>query len=266
MEPVSSLILLKILTPVAVVIFLIAFGVVLLNQHFRQNLNRQLLEKETLKLENQANLLKAILDAQEIERKRIAQDLHDDVGAMLATSKIYVSQLNLEQNLEEQKVLHQKINNLYDLIVTSVRAISHDLRPIILEEFGLTAAIQSFHPKLESASIRFGFTINQEFYFKSEAEIHIYRIVCELISNTLKHAIASTITLSIEDANTNIHLVYIDNGIGFPEKQPSRGLGMKGIESRVSLLKGSFEILKAEKGINFQIFLPKSIVLKDESD
>jgi len=257
MEPTSEPDFLKLLLPVLVVILLIATGVVILNQHFRQNLFKQLLEKEALKSENQINLLKANLEAQEAERKRIALDIHDEIGALLSTSKIFVSQLSLSQSLEDHQLLKKKVIDIYDQIAFNIRSISHDLRPVVLEKFGLISAIDSLDENLEAAGIKFIFNTQNQFDFLPDAEVQLYRIVQELISNTIKHARANHIWLNILAKDSNIVFSYLDDGIGLQENIQKHGLGMKGIESRVSLFKGYFDIQKPGTRVHFQIVFPK---------
>jgi len=236
---------------------MIATGVVILNQHFRKNLYKQLLEKEALKSENQISLLKSNLEAQEAERRRIALDIHDEIGALLSTSKIFVSQLSLSQSVETQQCLKKKIIDIYDQIAINIRAISHDLRPVVLEKFGLISAFDSLDEKLEASGIKFIFNHQDQFDFLPVAEVQLYRIVQELVSNTIKHANANHIWLNILAKDSNIVISYLDDGIGLQKNIQKQGLGMKGIESRVSLFNGSYQILEAGKGVHFEIVFPK---------
>jgi signal transduction histidine kinase len=137
------------------------------------------------------------LHNQEAKRKRIAHDLHDEIGALLTTSRLYFNQLSPGHAEEQLKIVSNKINLLFDEMMTNIRRISHDLRPVILENLGLTEAIESIRDKLTEAGIDFNFTHQLTFRMTSEAELILYRIVQELVNNSLKHANARYIDLSM---------------------------------------------------------------------
>ncbi|MGD1843888.1 MAG: sensor histidine kinase [Salibacteraceae bacterium] len=204
-------------------------------------------QKET---QHQKQQLRALLQGQERERHRLSRDLHDEVGALLTTIKLYFG--SLEQHLEPQKFdeLKTKVFELLETSVTTVRNVSHDLKPIVLEQMGLTAAIaNAIHHLNETNEIAIDFEHQLVQKLNKEAEINWYRIFQELINNTLKHAAATHITIRFFEADNQVHLVYTDNGNGIsPNLDFNPGIGMKNIESRLNLMNGTYELEKPPKG------------------
>lgn len=243
--------ILNTLLPAAAVVFIITIGVILLNQHFRKNLYRQMLEQEELKNKYHYDLLRSSIEVQEVERKRIAHDLHDEIGALLTTSRIYFNQLGPGHSEKQLQQVSDKMNSLFDEMMANIRRISHDLRPVILENLGLVEAVESFHEKLSEAGVNFSFTHHFAFKITNQSELILYRIIQELIGNTLKHAHATHIFVGMTVSENRFHLTYKDNGIGFPKAKTSNGLGMKSIESRLNLINGKMIVIEQDKGIHF---------------
>jgi signal transduction histidine kinase len=251
MEPAAELNFLTTLLPVATIVFTITIGVVLLNQHFRKNLYRQMLEQEGLKNKHHHDLLRSSIEVQEVERKRIAQDLHDEIGVLLTTSKLYFNQLKAGQSEEQLQQIKDKMKLLFDEMMANIRRISHDLRPIVLENLGLVEAIDSLCDKLAEAGITFDFKHHVTIELPKEAELNLYRIIQELIGNTLKHAQANRIFIDIKETGHTLQLHYKDDGVGFSGGSQGAGLGMKSIESRLNLLHGKMQWMDSGKGVHF---------------
>lgn len=225
-----------------------------------------MLEQQESENKHQVELLRSSIASQEQERKRIAHDIHDEIGGLLTTSRRYFDELYPGQTEEELKNVSHKINLLFDEITTNIRRISHDLRPVILENMGFTAAIESMSEKLESAGLHFRFVHELALEMNHEAEMGLYRIIQELVGNTLKHANASTIVLSILQEPEKLVIEYQDDGIGFSNTEPKNGLGMKSIQSRLSLLNGSLEIKNPGKGIHFLMEIDLAHLRKNATD
>ena len=186
----------------------------------------------TLLKENEINYVNAMIEGQETERKRIAADLHDRLGSMLATVKLHFS--------SEKKGGIEKGQTLLDQSVEEVRKISHNLASSSLVKFGLIASLQSLSESISSNKFRVDFLHHGiEERLSSETEISLYRCVQELISNIIRHANASKITIQLQKNNNDLNLIVEDNGIGFNTKQKSSGIGLKNITSRVKSLKGN---------------------------
>ena len=250
MEPATEINFLNTLLPLAAILFIIAIGVVLLYQQFHKNLYRNLLEKEELEKKYQHDLLYSSIQVQELERKRIAHDLHDEIGAMLTTSKLYFNQIGPGQAEEKLAELNSKMNFLFDEMLANIRRISHDLRPVVLEKLGLKIAIESTCEKLIEAGISCDFSYDVPAVISNEAELLLYRIIQELIGNTIKHANAGNICIELFTHDNLLKLHYRDNGTGFDENGIEHGLGLKSIESRLSILDGKMNILASAKGVS----------------
>lgn len=248
METIRDLNFLDTLLPLAVVIFIIGTGVVLLNLHFQKNLYRQRLKEDTLKSLHQHDLLRANIQAGEQERKRIAQDLHDELGAVLSIMRMNLVLLE-QQNAEGGEGLRTGLQNarlLSEKAMTSVRSISHQLMPPQLESFGLIETLESVASQITKAKqLQIRVTAGSPFEgLPWSVSIGLYRVVMELINNTIKHAGATAIEIDFQRAGRYVVCRYSDDGRGLPTGAPGPrvGLGHMGIEGRVSSLGGKLEM------------------------
>lgn len=249
------------------IIFSILFVV-----YYKQKQAEQKIAIQELQAEMQRRLLESSLEVQEVERRRIAKDLHDEVGAMLSMTKMSYNQLlkklNTSVELTEQG---QKTKEFLEESISQVRRISRELVPSTLEDFGLISALDEFIQKIHIASgVLFIFNhegIEDSERFDKKIELTIYRIAQELVNNALKHAEASEITLKLSARTNKFVFIFTDNGKGFDleaiKKDPKAGLGLRNIESRLSVVNGTSTI-KSEpgKGTNTKIEIP---LLKNNS-
>lgn len=227
--------------------------------HSKKTVGEKELEKSNLKLSHQKEIIESIIVTQEKERKRIAQDLHDDISAKLNVINLNANLLK-EGNLtaEEYTIVNNGILEATDKTLESARKIAHNLLPPILEEFGFKAAIEELIGDFnKSKKINIAYNINYpKAFLVPQNELHLFRIIQELINNTVKHGKANNCTLKISPTGKQLNFDYSDNGIGFnkDDKDSKKGLGMKNIESRVSLLKGNHHI-KSKAGEGFKIVI-----------
>ncbi len=225
---------------------------------YQKKLIERDLKIQKMQAEYQKDLLKATIEAQEKERKRISQDLHDDIGAMLSTIKLSLVGLKRGANLDEkQSGRLQNTKELIDETVGNVRRLSRDLLPATLDEFGLIYALDQLFDKIKSNTI---LQVKFEHPKKLQrmekiVELALYRIVQELCNNIIKHAHASAVHVLVDQTDDNFKIVVIDNGDGFPNLSPgvpkkkSLGLGLKNIESRLSMINATISYdLAPEKG------------------
>jgi signal transduction histidine kinase len=265
METAEELNFLSALLPLAGILFVVAMGVILLNQHFHKNLYRQKLEQEELKAAHQQELLKSSIQVQEEERKRIAQDLHDELGAALSIARMHLVQLEQLHGgkAEDLRAAIKNVRNLTETSLAATRRISHELMPPQLESFGLVKTWQALADQLASAN-GFNVEIDAPENLPSlpwSINLGLYRISMELIHNTMKHAHASKAWLELRWDGSAVTLRYSDDGKGLPKEIINPGLGLKSIEARVNSLKGTIEWGVGEtKGFNalFKIPLDKS--------
>ena len=215
------------------VTFLLGLAVVLFVIYYQRRLFGQRMQVEQMKHDQRKKLLEASIIAQEKERERMARDLHDEVGATLSTAKLYVSHILGGGSKEKATDTRQKAEALLDQAIISVRSISHNLLPVNLEEFGLISALEEIANKInETSELEVHIDHRLQGRLPSEMELHLYRIVQELLNNTLKHAGATSVIISLYHENGLLTLIYRDNGKGLngggsgsgPAKS---GLGMK---------------------------------------
>lgn len=260
MEVIKELNILSTLIPFALIVFIIAIGVVVLNQQFRNNLHKQILEKETLKIQHQDQLLQTVVTVQEDERKRIARDLHDELGAALSISRMMLVQLEQTYPEGEDKVI--QIREIIESTLASTRRISHELMPLNLENLGLEKALKSLGNRIEATgALKTNVAItglpNKPFWL---LELGLYRILSELINNTLKYAEATEIDIRIIPDDLGLVCTYQDNGKGLTENGQKNGLGFISVESRVNMLKGTWEYGNGiHGGFHAQLKLPFTV-------
>jgi two-component system NarL family sensor kinase len=214
-------------------------------------------EMDRLREQQQNQLIEAAIRSEEIERHRIAEELHDEVGAILSSSKLHLQGIKADSLDERDKQLHEKGKELLDEGIQKVRGISHNLHSNILKEFGLNEAIQHFVTKLTKGTmIHSEISLDEKYTTKNpENDISIYRMVQELVNNILKHANAKEINISSSFQNNELNITISHDGSGLSQQQfeelryKKDGLGLKNIQNRVILLKGKIEFSKSP-GIN----------------
>lgn len=204
------------------------------------------------KRENQRAIIQSTIDAQERERGNISKNLHDDIGARLASV-----QLNLASRTADS--VQQQIDELTD-ISQRLRQISHDLSPTVLKRFGLVQALQSLcddfsHPGEE---IQYVYRCEQGIRLRENSELSVYRIVQELLNNSIKHSDAKLIQLDIICKVGKMQVIFKDNGKGFSFNQKldsSKGLGIGNIMARIEALGAKWNQVGCENGFCIEIVI-----------
>ncbi|WP_025665343.1 ATP-binding protein [Aquimarina megaterium] len=200
---------------------------------------------------------RAVFEAEEKERSRIAKDLHDGLGQLLSTAKLNIAGLEDEVN-EEDKILVQNSMNLIDEAVNEVRTISHNMMPAALMEYGLVSAIESFANTInESKALHVNFSHKgMDNRLEESKEIALYRVVQEVLNNMIKYAKADKITVTLNRINNKAHLLISDNGKGFDIStiHQSKGIGWQNVFSRISMINGEVDVISTEgKGTDIRI-------------
>lgn len=226
---------------------LMAIVLVLFFYFSRKKIVQKEIEKKILEVQYQKTLLHSVLETQEEERKRIAQDLHDDISSKLNIVSLN-SHLLKTQNLTQEEIsdISTNIINLTGKVLTNSRRLAHDLLPPVLEKFGLHAGIKELCLEFNSSKqVTVTYDSLTEFSIEeNHRHLHVFRILQELMNNSLRHGKASQISIIFEKNNNVTYCKYSDNGIGFDiqKLENQKGLGMKSIESRVSFLNGSLNV------------------------
>ncbi len=209
---------------------------------------RYLFHIQKIKAENEKRVMNAIIHTEESERKRFAKDLHDGLGPLLSSVKMSLSALSMDHpSVDKKQLIESSLQTVNDSI-TSLKEISNNLSPHILENFGVVKAIQSFCSKIEqSGKIPIHFRTNLfDQRFKGNIEVILYRSACELIHNTVQHAQAQTILISLDLEGNVLRLLYQDDGIGFDYQNVilnnKHGMGLHNLRSRIGSLNGSLHI------------------------
>jgi two-component system NarL family sensor kinase len=216
-------------------------------------------EKKYLELENM--LPQIVLEMEEKERKRFAKDLHDGLGPLLSSIKIYVNELqDADTSEDEKKEMLRYVNELIDEAVNDTRTIANNLMPSIIADYGLVKALKNFCDKLQaSKAVNISFSpeiLHQR--FDKTLEIILYRIVLELINNTIRHASAKNIEIHLFETDKELELNYKDDGTGFDVRKvmsrEDRGLGLSNIQHRMQSVNGRCEF-RSEPGKGMMVLI-----------
>lgn len=231
--------------------------------YFRQRTikDRIIAQQRIRQLEEEKKLLaaKSLVEGQEEERKRIARELHDGLGVLLSTTKIQFSSIQNE-NPENQQLI-ERATKLLEQASSDVRKISHNMMPGLLTKLGLYEAVEDLLEKVsETKGMKVRANIREDAKrLQENDEIMVYRIIQELVNNTLKHADAKTIEIQMQTMPGYLEIFYSDDGKGFKmeEKAGSKSLGLQSIESRVSFLNGKMQMYSAPgKGVSYKFEIP----------
>jgi signal transduction histidine kinase len=191
-------------------------------------------------------ILSTILRTEEKERSRFSKELHDGLGPLLSSAKMSLSALSTEDQSDANREIMTNTTWVIDEAIRSLREISNNLSPHVLGEFGLGKGVANFVNRLvgihPATRIDYHTNLNKE-RFDTDVEVILYRVICELISNSLRHAEASEISLALTYGGGGLTLDYSDNGRGFdPSTDNGPGMGLSNITSRINTLGGSLEI------------------------
>jgi len=228
--------------------FMIIVGVVLIRELFYS------LKKADLdRVRTERRVLNAVINTEENERKRFAKDLHDGLGPLMSTIKMSLSALNGRIKDSTGMVILNNTNHLINEAINTLKDISNNLSPHVLTNFGLASAIKAFITKInQTKAISVEFKSNMDnLRLENDREVVIYRAVCELINNSIRHSGASKIEIELNKLEKFVTLQFFDNGRGFDtsglNKEDPTGMGLSNIETRVRSIDGVF-ILESTPG------------------
>ena len=212
----------------------------LVNHVDRVTYHRRLLENR---------LMTAVIRTEERSRATISRELHDGLGPLLSSAKMSLSALSRAELNERERETLQSTAAVIDEAIRSLRDISNNLSPHVLNNFGLMRGIKNFVDRtrsLHNVDIEFRTSLRDERY-DSNIEVIVYRVICELINNSLKHSGCTKINLSLKHHNDRLTLDYSDNGCGFqPSEVSDSGMGLSNIRSRVQSLGGKLRLLSSK--------------------
>jgi two-component system, NarL family, sensor kinase len=250
----------------ALTIGLIVFIIFHQRKVIRYQMRLQKMEYDQQKL-----LLNASIRLQEEERQRIAADLHDDAGPLLATARLYLNEnlVNLDKTSQLQSIYNAK--QIIDDTIQLIRNISHSLMPPTLKNFGLESAVNDLFQKISgsgsmNASSRFH---DYRERLQAENELIIFRVIQELVNNILKHSNASFIHLTQNTSGNKFYIRLHHDGRGITQhdfiklNKSNVGLGLKNIQSRLKVLHGKIFF---EKDLSQTYYKVTIELVKEEED
>ena len=225
------------------------------NEKLILSISRNMSERKEL----ERKILSVVIQTEERERERFSKDMHDGLGPLLSTIKLYVNELvNEEVEKDEKQKMVQYTNELIDEAVTSTRNISNNLMPRVIHEFGLEKAVESFCNKVNTTNkINIIFKVsNIDRGLDKNVELILFRVISELINNTLKYAQAKNIVIRLDKEGNKIRLHFADDGIGFDVEnimnKKNTGMGLKNIISRIRSINGNCNFI-SNKNQGFKI-------------
>ena len=227
----------------------------------------EVMKKEKIRVQ----LLDKIIIAQEDERRRIARELHDETSQSLTSILIGLHLLEEKRNEYERQREIQHLRDLMQQTLREVHEMAWQLRPSVLDTFGLKVALQRYIDEYKnkySLDVDLYFTSDEDPRLKSEIVISIYRIAQEALTNVVRYARAKNISVIVERKQSQLFMIIEDDGIGFDvqqllNKEPDKGnLGILGMQERVSLLGGTF-VIESEVGKGTTIFVRIPLEIKE---
>jgi two-component system NarL family sensor kinase len=224
--------------------------------------NTQLLNDLQAKQTALQEAWKAVTDAQEVERRRLSRELHDEVGQALTSLMLRLKALQTETDVE---LITDRLNGLRYLTgktLEEVRRISMDLHPVVFDELGLIPAIRAFvreRSALTKTEITFQ-TVGRQRSLRPEIEIACYRAVQEGLTNIIRHANAQQARVELNYDNHAVRLTIADDGVGMPLQSEQQGVGLLGMLERVRLAGGSMSVDSIPgSGVFLTIIFPNAV-------
>ena len=220
--------------------------------YFRQKFHLSRSRLKTAEKEKELKITEAIIHGRDAERKRLAMDLHDGLGARLGALRFIVD--GFFKSNEKYKDVIESIKS----IRKNVRELSHRMMPAKLEEIGLVSTIKSMTSEInESEKFDVGFETNFDKRLSHKLESNLYFLIFELINNAIKHSNGNAIFIQLLDHDDSLSLLVEDNGGGFKQNERTNGIGLKNIKTRIEYLGGTLFVESGDSQTQFMIEIPK---------
>jgi two-component system NarL family sensor kinase len=229
----------------------LAYKIKLVNEESQKTKAAILLEKQNREIAK----LEALIDGEENERRRIAQELHDGLNGDLSAIKYRLSTLEESGLSPIDSENLSKVINMIDESCAQVRSISHNLMPASIVDYGLLETIREFCSKMNaSQAIKIDFqSFGNPIELSQKSETAIYRIIQELVTNILKHSKATEAMIQFNYREDELFITVEDNGIGFDKNAISTGIGHKNIKTRINFLNAQLDVQSSSAGTSFTI-------------
>ncbi|HLP04228.1 MAG TPA: PAS domain S-box protein [Paludibacter sp.] len=208
----------------------------------------------------QKNILKAIIETEENEKAHFSKELHDGLGPLLSTIKLYLQWSERSKSNESRLEIIHKAEEILEESLATVKEISNKLSPHLLTNYGLNSAVNSFIDKLQATStVQINFESNLGHRLNPELEAALYRTIIECVNNTIKHASAKNVEIILHEENRKLSLTYKDDGVGFDVTQAisnKKGLGLFNLQNRIQTIGGRVSIASQPgEGVYYQFVI-----------
>lgn len=242
------------LSIILIVIVFLLFYFLYQNNKLKQKIKRKDIKQKIL-----LNVINSSIDSQEIERKKIASFLHDNINSLLSSAGLHLNTFTAQHEIKSEEI--QKAKTILSEAHELLRDMSHELVPSLLVRFGLIYALEDLCEKHSNSAITFEFSssISTNKRYIEKFEMKVYFIVSELFNNIIKHSDAQKAKLSIVEKNNQLILSINDDGIGFKTQKlrDVEGFGLNRIRARIKKYKGSLTIISKEnEGTKVKIEIP----------
>ena len=220
--------------------------------------NKKLKVNNDFLLQKNKEISEAMLTGQTIERKRVASDLHDNLGSTMSSIRWAFQAIDHTKWSDNEKDIFSNVQMMFDKAYDDIRLLSHNLLPEEFERLGLATTLQNFIRKInKNTAIHFDLKVEHEFVrVDKKVEFELYSICLELVNNIMKHSKATEAMIDLSQTKNQIKLIVSDNGIGI-FKNDSDGKGMKNVQARVESLNGIWNIQNAKnEGVVNEILIP----------
>ncbi len=206
---------------------------------------------------HQQSIIDSIIQTEEKERLAFSQELHDGLGPIHSAIKMYVQLMEQPHSQIPKKEIHDELINLLTEANKTVKEITFKLNPQVVEKTGLKMALESYLKMINRGAVKGIICVSDPIQLSAKNETIIYRILCECINNTLKHANAQSLFINISSKDNYHFISYTDDGNGFSwalQKERNLGMGLTSMQNRIQSINGSMEI-KTSKGRGFNLNL-----------
>lgn len=212
-----------------------------------------------LKSRRQEELLKASYVAQEAERNRIAEDMHDDIGPRLSALKFSVEALDSDIKAAERNQIAAETSESLNYVITQIRNIVRNLSSKYIAEKGINRQLHEMKRMFEqNGNITVDLDIDElksSDYLNKDFEVNLFRVLQELTNNSIKYAHCSRIRIAASKTGRQLKVTYNDNGNGFDPSKVNKGLGLNNIDARIKLYKGNYNLTTAPgMGVKYEVF------------
>jgi len=226
---------------------------------YQNNRLKQKIKRKDTKQKILLDIINSGIDSQEVERKKIASFLHDNINSLLSSAGLHLNTFTTQNNIQSDEI--QKVKAILSEAHELLRDMSHDLIPSLLVRFGLIYALEDLCEKNSNSAIEFEFSssIPTNKRYAEKFEMKIYFIVSELFSNITKHSNAKKAKLSLTEKENQLILRIYDDGIGFKTQtlKDAEGFGLNRIRARIKKYKGTLSIVSKEnQGTKIKIEIP----------